>query len=88
MYHDDISQPRSDQGLSSLPPLSMTMEAEKRDPGNEVGFFPDFFTSLKLNIINNYYILIWYPDDFFLIAGTSLTGQFHQSIMAKDVSLE
>ena len=29
-------QPRS-QGLSSLPPLSLTMEAEKRDPGNEVG---------------------------------------------------
>ena len=31
------SQPRS-QGLSSLPPLSLrtTMEAEKRDPGNEV----------------------------------------------------
>ena len=29
-------QPRS-QGLSSLPPLSLTtMEAEKRDPGNEV----------------------------------------------------
>ena len=29
-------QPRS-QGLSSLPPLSSTtMEAEKRDPGNEV----------------------------------------------------
>ena len=33
-----VSQPRS-QGLSSLPPLSIfstTMEAEKRDPGNEV----------------------------------------------------
>ena len=30
----DVCQPRS-QGLSSLPPL--TMEAEKRDPGNEVG---------------------------------------------------
>ena len=30
------AQPRS-QGLSSLPPLSLrTMEAEKRDPGNEV----------------------------------------------------
>ena len=31
------AQPRS-QGLSSLPPLSFstTMEAEKRDPGNEV----------------------------------------------------
>ena len=29
-----LHQPRS-QGLSSLPPLS-TMEAEKRDPGNEV----------------------------------------------------
>ena len=28
-------QPRS-QGLSSLPPLSLTMEAEKTDPGNEV----------------------------------------------------
>ena len=35
-------QPRS-QGLSSLPPLSLrktTMEAEKRDPGNEVGKVP------------------------------------------------
>ena len=32
-----FKQPRS-QGLSSLPPLSLrtTMEAEKRDPGNEV----------------------------------------------------
>ena len=30
-----IAQPHS-QGLSSLPPLSTTMEAEKRDPGNEV----------------------------------------------------
>ena len=39
-------QPRS-QGLSSLPPLSLrkfslTMEAEKRDPGNEVGIPPVF----------------------------------------------
>ena len=33
-----MPQPRS-QGLSSLPPLSSTtMEAEKRDPGNEVGY--------------------------------------------------
>ena len=32
-----LGQPRY-QGLSSLPPLSLTtMEAEKRDPGNEVG---------------------------------------------------
>ena len=33
------AQPRS-QGLSSLPPLSTTMEAEKRDPGNEVASGP------------------------------------------------
>ena len=49
-------QPRS-QGLSSLPPLSM--EAEKRDPGNEVGAPNDQFVVkciiipqlMKINVI-------------------------------------
>ena len=35
-------QPRS-QGLSSLPPFSTTMKAEKRDPGNEVAVLSALF---------------------------------------------
>ena len=48
-----MPQPRS-QGLSSLPPLSLrkdkdstTMEAEKRDPGNEVGHALTFVSLFK-----------------------------------------